>query len=208
MARPGLEPGTPRFSVVVPERSSSADLQVISPDHGVSNASGLSRICALIRGVTADDAGPSAFSSIGVITVRRGAVLPSSSEDRIDWTRPAPSLLVDGSCGVQDQVRGDLRSRGHEGVVLLEDMPGRADGVELARELKSCGSGPGMLLLAERPDASQVATAKLADADGSWTARHGRASCRCVANRRGRRTGVSGARPERARRSRAGPSWG
>jgi DNA-binding NarL/FixJ family response regulator len=51
-------------------------------------------------------------------------------------------------------------------VVLVEDAPGRADGVALARELKSYGPDPKVLLLADRPDAVQVATAILADADG------------------------------------------
>ena len=51
-------------------------------------------------------------------------------------------------------------------VVIVEDTPGRADGVDVARELKALGPGPKVLLLMDRPDAVQVATAVLADADG------------------------------------------
>jgi len=51
-------------------------------------------------------------------------------------------------------------------VVLAEDAPGRADGVELAREITALGPGPKVLLHADRPDAVQVASAMLADADG------------------------------------------
>jgi DNA-binding NarL/FixJ family response regulator len=51
-------------------------------------------------------------------------------------------------------------------VVMVEDAPGRADGVELVREIKSVGAGPRVLLHADRPDAVQIATAVLADADG------------------------------------------
>lgn len=51
-------------------------------------------------------------------------------------------------------------------VVMVEDAPGRADGVELVREIKAFGAGPKVLVHADRPDAVQVATAMLADADG------------------------------------------
>jgi DNA-binding NarL/FixJ family response regulator len=51
-------------------------------------------------------------------------------------------------------------------VVMVEDAPGRADGVELAREIKAFGPGPKVVLYADRPDAVQVASAMLADADG------------------------------------------
>jgi DNA-binding NarL/FixJ family response regulator len=51
-------------------------------------------------------------------------------------------------------------------VVLIEDAPGRTDGVELAREIKaSCGDSR-VLIHADRPAVVQVATAMLADADG------------------------------------------
>jgi DNA-binding NarL/FixJ family response regulator len=51
-------------------------------------------------------------------------------------------------------------------VVMVEDAPGRADGVELARELKASCPGAKVLLHADRPDPVQVAAAILADADG------------------------------------------
>lgn len=51
-------------------------------------------------------------------------------------------------------------------VVIVEDSPGRADGVDLARRIKWAGPGPRVLLYADRPDAVQVAAAMLADADG------------------------------------------
>src|ERR671922_2809497 len=51
-------------------------------------------------------------------------------------------------------------------VVMVEDAPGRADGVDLVREIKSVGAGPKVLVHADRPDAVQIATAVLADADG------------------------------------------
>jgi two-component system response regulator DesR len=51
-------------------------------------------------------------------------------------------------------------------VVMIEDAPGGADGVALARELKALGSVPRVLLHIDRPDAVHVATAMLADADG------------------------------------------
>ena len=51
-------------------------------------------------------------------------------------------------------------------VVMIEDAPGRTDGVELVREIKAVGAGPKVLVHADRPDAVQVATAVLADADG------------------------------------------
>jgi DNA-binding NarL/FixJ family response regulator len=51
-------------------------------------------------------------------------------------------------------------------VVIIEDAPGRADGVELAREIKAVGAGPKVLLHADRPDAVLVAAAMLAEADG------------------------------------------
>ena len=51
-------------------------------------------------------------------------------------------------------------------VVMVEDAPGRVDGVDLAREIKSLGLSTRVLVHADRPDAVQVATAVLADADG------------------------------------------
>lgn len=51
-------------------------------------------------------------------------------------------------------------------LVLIEDAPGRVDGIELAREITAVGGGPKLLLHADRPDAVQVASAILAEADG------------------------------------------
>jgi DNA-binding NarL/FixJ family response regulator len=51
-------------------------------------------------------------------------------------------------------------------VVLVEDAPGRADGVTLAREIKELCPGPRLLIHADSPNATQVAAAILADADG------------------------------------------
>jgi DNA-binding NarL/FixJ family response regulator len=51
-------------------------------------------------------------------------------------------------------------------VVMVEDAPGRTDGVELAREIKALGLSCRVVLHADRPDAVQVAAAMLAEADG------------------------------------------
>jgi DNA-binding NarL/FixJ family response regulator len=52
-------------------------------------------------------------------------------------------------------------------VVMIEDAPGRADGVALAREIKALGPRrPRVLLLADRPEAVHVASAILAEVDG------------------------------------------
>src|SRR5918992_1054719 len=48
-------------------------------------------------------------------------------------------------------------------VVMVEDAPGRVDGVGLAREIKSLGLSTRVLVHADRPDAVQVATALLAE---------------------------------------------
>jgi DNA-binding NarL/FixJ family response regulator len=67
---------------------------------------------------------------------------------------------------------GDLHEVAHAlyrtapDVVMIEDAPGRLDGVELARQIKAFGPGPKVLLHGDRPDAVQVASAMLADADG------------------------------------------
>jgi DNA-binding NarL/FixJ family response regulator len=51
-------------------------------------------------------------------------------------------------------------------VVIIEDTPGHADGAEVTREIKALGPDPKVLLHTDRPDAVQIATALLADADG------------------------------------------
>jgi DNA-binding NarL/FixJ family response regulator len=67
---------------------------------------------------------------------------------------------------------GDLHEVAHAlyrtapDVVMVEDAPGRLDGIELTRQMKAFGPGPKVLLHGDRPDAVQVASAMLADADG------------------------------------------
>jgi DNA-binding NarL/FixJ family response regulator len=73
--------------------------------------------------------------------------------------------VVAGAGGELDDVAHALYRTAPD-VVIVEDAPGRADGVELARRIKAVGAGPKVLLHADRPDAVQVAAAMLADADG------------------------------------------
>jgi DNA-binding NarL/FixJ family response regulator len=94
--------------------------------------------------------------------------------DRQPAMRAGIEAILDAAPGVQvvAGAGGDLREVAHAlyrtapDVVMVEDAPGRADGVELAREIKALGPGPRVLLHADAPDAVQVATAILADADG------------------------------------------
>ena len=51
-------------------------------------------------------------------------------------------------------------------VVIVEDAPGRADGVELTRRIKSYVPSPQVVLYADGFDAGAVASAMLAGADG------------------------------------------
>jgi DNA-binding NarL/FixJ family response regulator len=79
----------------------------------------------------------------------------------------APGIqVVAGAGGNDPNAIAHALYRTAPDVVMAEDAPGRADGVELAREIKALGPGPQVLLHADRPDAVQVATAMLADADG------------------------------------------
>src|SRR4051794_26729078 len=77
-----------------------------------------------------------------------------------------------GGVEVVASTGGDLHEIAHAlyrtapDVVIVEDAPGRLDGIELAREIKALGPGAKILLHADRPDAVQVASAMLADADG------------------------------------------
>jgi two-component system response regulator DevR len=73
--------------------------------------------------------------------------------------------VVVGVGGELDEVAHALY-RTTPDVVIVEDAPGRADGVEMARRIKAAGASPKVLLHADRPDAVQVAAAMLADADG------------------------------------------
>jgi two-component system response regulator DevR len=78
----------------------------------------------------------------------------------------SPGLEVVAAAG------GDLQEVAHAlyrtapDVVMVEDAPGRLDGVELARQIKALGPRPKVLVHGDRPDAVQVASAMLADADG------------------------------------------
>jgi two-component system invasion response regulator UvrY len=94
--------------------------------------------------------------------------------DRHPAMRAGIEAILERSPGVEvvAAAGGDLHEIGHAlyrtapDVVMVEDTPGRLDGVELARELKALGPGPKVLLHGDRPDAVQVASAMLADADG------------------------------------------
>jgi DNA-binding NarL/FixJ family response regulator len=79
----------------------------------------------------------------------------------------APGVHVVAGAGGSDQHEiAHVLYRTAPDVVIVEDAPGRADGVELAGEIKALGPGPKVLLHADRPDAVQVAAAMLAEADG------------------------------------------
>lgn len=79
----------------------------------------------------------------------------------------APGIQVVASAGADDRhAIAHLLYRTAPDIVIAEDAPGRADGVELAREIKAVGPCPMILLHADRPDTVQVASAMLADADG------------------------------------------
>jgi DNA-binding NarL/FixJ family response regulator len=79
----------------------------------------------------------------------------------------APDIQVVAAAGGDDQhAIAHALYRTAPDLVLIEDAPGRADGVELAREITSFGGGPKVLVHADRPDAVQVASAILAEADG------------------------------------------
>jgi DNA-binding NarL/FixJ family response regulator len=94
--------------------------------------------------------------------------------DRHPAMRAGIEAILDGAADVQvvAAIGGDHFEVAHAlyrtapDVVMVEDAPGHADGVELAREIKALGHGPKVLVHADRPDAVQVATATLADADG------------------------------------------
>jgi DNA-binding NarL/FixJ family response regulator len=95
--------------------------------------------------------------------------------DRHPVTRAGIEAILDSAPGLQ-VVAAATGDDHHEvahalyrtapDVVIVEDAPGRAEGVDLAREIRAFGPGPKLLLYADRPDAVQVASAILADADG------------------------------------------
>jgi DNA-binding NarL/FixJ family response regulator len=78
----------------------------------------------------------------------------------------APGIQVVAGAGADHREVAHTLYRTAPDVVMIEDAPGRADGIELAREIKAYGAGPRVLLHADRPDPVQIATAVLADADG------------------------------------------
>jgi DNA-binding NarL/FixJ family response regulator len=94
--------------------------------------------------------------------------------DRHPAMRAGIEAILDGAPGVQvvAAAGGDLHEVAHAlyrtapDLVMIEDAPGRADGVELARQIKALGPTPKVLLHGDRPDAVQVASAMLAEADG------------------------------------------
>src|SRR4051794_29652918 len=94
--------------------------------------------------------------------------------DRQPAMRAGIEAILERASGVEvvAAVGGDRRELAHAlyrtapDVLMVEDAPGRLDGVALAREIKAVGPGPKVLLHADRPDAVQVASAMLADADG------------------------------------------
>jgi DNA-binding NarL/FixJ family response regulator len=78
----------------------------------------------------------------------------------------APGIqVVAGAGGDRHEVAHGLYRTAPD-VVIVQDAPGRADGVELAREIKSFGPRPRVLVHADSPDAVQVGAAVLAEADG------------------------------------------
>jgi hypothetical protein len=81
MARPGLEPGTPRFSVVHPRRSSSACLQRLSMIRAAGCVSRFSRTLRRFSGGYGRRGGSSAFSQRRSGPARRivRAALPHSA---------------------------------------------------------------------------------------------------------------------------------
>jgi DNA-binding NarL/FixJ family response regulator len=94
--------------------------------------------------------------------------------DRHPAMRAGMQAILERCAGVEvvASVGGDLHEIAHAlyrtapDAVMVEDAPGRFDGIELAREIKGFGPGAKILLHADRPDAVQIASAMLADADG------------------------------------------
>jgi DNA-binding NarL/FixJ family response regulator len=94
--------------------------------------------------------------------------------DRHPAMRAGMQAILERCTGVEvvAATGGDLHEIAHAlyrtapDVVMVEDAPGRLDGIELAREIKALGPGARVLLHADRPEAVQVASAMLADADG------------------------------------------
>ena len=84
----------------------------------------------------------------------------------------AALLSPAGDIKVVAGASGDIHEVGHmlyattPDVVIVEDAPGRADGIELSRLIKSHVPSPRVVLYADGFDAGAVASAMLAGADG------------------------------------------
>jgi DNA-binding NarL/FixJ family response regulator len=78
----------------------------------------------------------------------------------------APGIQVVAATGEDRHEVAHALYRTAPDVVIVQDAPCQTDGVELAREIKSFGPRPRVLVHADSPDAVQVGTAMLADADG------------------------------------------
>ena len=76
MARPGLEPGTPRFSVVRPSRLNIAVLQEILVAGGMFSESGFSRTLRPFPRRYGRWRGSSAFSSVAMAILMAGGAGP------------------------------------------------------------------------------------------------------------------------------------
>jgi hypothetical protein len=107
MARPGLEPGTPRFSVVLPYSLNPSDLQAILVVIQGSRAFVLSQILRPFRGRYGRRQGRSAFS-LGRL---RGS---GHEHERVDVTRldRCEVAVVEGGDGVELAALGERDDRG------------------------------------------------------------------------------------------------
>jgi DNA-binding NarL/FixJ family response regulator len=105
---------------------------------------------------------------------RQAVMIRVAVIDRHPAMRAGLEAILDDVPGIQvvAAAGGDRHEVAHAlyrtapDVVIVQDAPGRADGVELAREIKAFGPRPRVLVHADRPDAVQVGTAMLAEADG------------------------------------------
>jgi DNA-binding NarL/FixJ family response regulator len=100
---------------------------------------------------------------IRVAVIDRHPAMRAGNEAILD---AAPGVRAVAGAGGDHHEIAHALYRTAPDVVMVEDAPGRVDGVELAREIKALGPGPRVLVHADGPDAVQVATAMLADADG------------------------------------------
>jgi hypothetical protein len=102
-ARPGLDPGTPRFSIVISCRSSVLDLQGIATESASSTTSTFSRILRSFSERYGRRRGSSAFSSRRPILFEGAVVglgLAFIFSDRLDRMRAQPGVLLGASAGL------------------------------------------------------------------------------------------------------------